>query len=951
MSRSVTFNGITQFRPGGLTKIDANALAQIGLNPNGIIGLIGESEGGVPNVVTQIDDPALAVPTFRSGPLADAIRVAFDPSGDPRVPAGAFRVMAVRVNQGTQSTLTLYGLVPLVVGGPAFDTVAAGSDASHVHLTTGGLTVDAHIGNYIRVGTVEALITDNDASTITAALGSVPVLGTQVFILAPMFTYTSKDYGSHCNRIRQEVESGSTQGVAWSSSMDSNSQVSEDVGGRPYLDVEYIGQSSTVVLDTGTADGAGDINTIADSTKSWVTNAFQNLFAQVSGGGLAVANLRKISANGSATFDVTANFSAIPGIGATYAIRRGAIRTGTLVSATSTTATLEATINVAENELANMVLAITGGTGSGQKRVIASNTDGISSTLTLVQPFTTTPDATSTYSIRYVTKAVGSFTGAAGVTTGFNTVVSANGVTAATELNLTFTQGQTIQDLVNIINANSNYMAYVSPGRNGLELINDFDFDHGAANVELRTDRNQQTASPFPVFDYSAVAGTGDSIAALGGLARLTDSAGAFTASMVGQNITLSTTWAANNQGHFPIVGVASATVLYFVNPLAVTETAAGVYSIAAQVSQTWNNHFRKDLRDLLADINSVNEYVTVARATGTSLGAGTGLPEFTGAGVGSKAIVGDYYKTMSGGSRGTSTNTNWQSAFDALLAVRKSSVVPCMSEDQSALGYGSTATIASVAAQLLSHVTLCRGIEKNECGGYLGFKGTKTQYIAMLNAMNDMDVQVTSQFFTFLNAAGTSTQMDPWASAVAAAGMRAGMPEVGEPLTHKYLKTSGVTQDLTWDPSERTDANLLIQNGALFAEYKEGKGIRWVRDLTSFIQNDNLAYAEGSVRDVVRYVSYGLRTNLEDTFTGIKAKPANASSIREATAGYLELMRGQNIIVDSTDERGNVINAYHNIRVTISGDIARIRVEIFPVVGINFQLTEIFLQLPTQAA
>ena len=82
-----------------------------------------------------------------------------------------------------------------------------------------------------------------------------------------------------------------------------------------------------------------------------------------------------------------------------------------------------------------------------------------------------------------------------------------------------------------------------------------------------------------------------------------------------------------------------------------------------------------------------------------------------------------------------------------------------------------------------------------------------------------------------------------------------------------------------------------------------------------------------------------------------IKAKPANASSIREATAGYLELMRGQNIIVDSTDERGNVINAYHNIRVTISGDIARIRVEIFPVVGINFQLTEIFLQLPTQAA
>jgi len=109
--------------------------------------------------------------------------------------------------------------------------------------------------------------------------------------------------------------------------------------------------------------------------------------------------------------------------------------------------------------------------------------------------------------------------------------------------------------------------------------------------------------------------------------------------------------------------------------------------------------------------------------------------------------------------------------------------------------------------------------------------------------------------------------------------------------------------------------------------------------------------------------MSYGLRTFLEDRYTGVKQgsaqaasstqpRPtANAASIKDSVAEYMELLKSENIIVDSSDVAGNITNAYHKIRVTISGDIARIRVEVFPAVGINFQLTEIFLQLPTQSA
>ena len=117
-------------------------------------------------------------------------------------------------------------------------------------------------------------------------------------------------------------------------------------------------------------------------------------------------------------------------------------------------------------------------------------------------------------------------------------------------------------------------------------------------------------------------------------------------------------------------------------------------------------------------------------------------------------------------------------------------------------------------------------------------------------------------------------------------------------------------------------------------------------------MQDDNLAFYEGSVRDAVRFISYGIRTYLEDRFTGLKASPADATAIKDAAAQYLEVARSDNIIVDSTDlASGQVIRAYHNLRVTISGDIARIFVEIFPAVGVNFQLTELYLQLPTQSA
>lgn len=352
--------------------------------------------------------------------------------------------------------------------------------------------------------------------------------------------------------------------------------------------------------------------------------------------------------------------------------------------------------------------------------------------------------------------------------------------------------------------------------------------------------------------------------------------------------------------------------------------------------------------RDLMAIVDYLNEfsqYVNAVRSSdvGSSV-AGSDAPLDTAAAV-----------KLAGGARGISSNTEFQAGHDELLTVRCNSVVPLIDQDLINEGYSSTATVASVAAQLAGHVAFARGAGQDtagERGGFVGFRGTKTAIIAQANALNDMDVALVGQHPTAVNGQGSLEEFGPRMLAVMAASMRAGVVEVAEPLTHKALRVSGMTQDASWNPSDVGDANELIQNGVLFAETLDVGGTRWVRDLTTWVKDSNLAYSEGSVRDAVRYVAYGLRTALVDRFTGKKAKPATIGNVKDAASTYLETARQDYIIVDSTDiATGVTVKAYHNLKVFSSGDILRINVGIFPVPGINFQLTDIFLQLPTQAA
>ena len=71
--------------------------------------------------------------------------------------------------------------------------------------------------------------------------------------------------------------------------------------------------------------------------------------------------------------------------------------TGTATAGSSTTLTTNLTI---PGSLDGYMIRITGGTGAGQERTIASNTYGTNSVLTVTSSWSTNPDATSTYMIQ-----------------------------------------------------------------------------------------------------------------------------------------------------------------------------------------------------------------------------------------------------------------------------------------------------------------------------------------------------------------------------------------------------------------------------------------------------------------------------------------------------------------------------------------------------------------------
>ncbi|MDB5716293.1 MAG: hypothetical protein JWO15_3690 [Sphingomonadales bacterium] len=831
MASHVTYNGITRYLPGGITKINADALVAVQGGQDGIVALIGEADGGIPGVLQSIDDSSKVRSLLRSGPIADAVNAAFAPSNDPLIPGGASSVLIYKTNNSTQSTATLPS-APASVALSSTATAGAGStltDSVQIgqldgkfngmwivlrpNTSTQEIRKVTNFAGGTGVFTVASAWTSNpvaaDAYTVltntVVLIAGVTAGGTTTTIPVTATLVVDEHAGRFVNLytaagfVTRKVVSNTTSTLT----------VTPSLPAAPVALTSYVEILGNAVVLTSRDYGVHTNGIAAD--------------VATSGTGAKVITL---------TFEGQSQIS--PDVGNFPFLKLLFKGAPTSISDTTAAACTTSNIKVTTGGLTPSAHVGKQIEIDGEFTLVTAND---TTSFTVSPALEIAPTVGKTVLVHEIKHASATISGSLGKATGLTTTT---GVVGA-DLTVAFTVGQTLRQLVAAINQNGNYVATVPAGINpDTVVVSDFDF--------------------------------GDTIGIL-----------------VSESIT--------------------------------------------------TNGFKQNTAQLVNYLNQVSSLVTAVRATAGTFDGGHTAGDI------------DQPIPFSGGTRGVSTNASFQAGFDKLLTVRAHHVVPLIDQDLVNEGFGSTATLASVAAQLKDHVIVCRGAVGSERGGYIGVDGTKTVILRQAAAINDIDIAVCAQRPTLVDLSGNLVKFGPRMQAVLAAGSRAGVGEIGEPLTHKVLKVAALDNDASWDPNDLTDANDLIEGGILFAQTDDTNVTRWCRDLTSWLADDNLAFSEGSVRDVVRFVAYNLRKTLVDTYIGRKAAPATIRNIRNTAITFLEQCRRDSIIVDSTDlSTGATVKAYHSLLVTSDGDTVKLCVGIYPVVGINFILNDISLGLATQS-
>lgn len=313
------------------------------------------------------------------------------------------------------------------------------------------------------------------------------------------------------------------------------------------------------------------------------------------------------------------------------------------------------------------------------------------------------------------------------------------------------------------------------------------------------------------------------------------------------------------------------------------------------------NPAFYADAYFIVTWINSNSQYVTATKTTSAVGGAPS-------------ATTSPVYLT--GGTEGTATTSDWQTAYNWLKEVFVNSVV-CLS--------GSPAIHAIQDA----HCAYMCGIGRKERDSFVGLLNTaltdvpsKTEAKAQIVDLNSRHTRAFAQAIEYYDTAGERTEFLPMYQACVAAGMQAGS-SVGTSLTYKYGNVLKIRNATSWSPVD--DVEEMIQAGLCFMEDLHGTGRRWVRNITTHLTDNNLAYIEGSVNEAVNYSVYNFRTEMEIAVgrKGFSGTLNQAASVARAILGQL---LGEEILV-----------AYRSLNLELFTDVLEVSVEIAPVIPINF--------------
>jgi hypothetical protein len=305
----------------------------------------------------------------------------------------------------------------------------------------------------------------------------------------------------------------------------------------------------------------------------------------------------------------------------------------------------------------------------------------------------------------------------------------------------------------------------------------------------------------------------------------------------------------------------------------------------------------------------------------------------------------------LSGGAKGASTNSNFQAAFDALLAARCNIVIPLISRDASVLAplgltdAASTFTVDAVNLQAVTHcITASNTKNRSERNCYISKKAAFATVQGSAQDVNHERASMLFQDVEILGADGNLKFEDPWAASCIVAGIQAGT-DVGTPATFKLINVNGIAHQ---DYNSKTQIELAIDAGLTPLEEVDSGGFRVVVHNTTYGKDANFVFNRVSVLAAADFVAYNLRNQLEAIFIGEKVRTGSAEAIYNTTVSIMSSFLSAELIVgdDTNDNLG-----WKDLTVQISGNTASVNITITPVQGIDFILATITLDNIRQSA
>jgi hypothetical protein len=280
----------------------------------------------------------------------------------------------------------------------------------------------------------------------------------------------------------------------------------------------------------------------------------------------------------------------------------------------------------------------------------------------------------------------------------------------------------------------------------------------------------------------------------------------------------------------------------------------------------------------------------------------------------------------LSGGIEGIALASHYQTAIDLLKTIDVSTIVPLTGD-------------SAVHAALNTHCVYMSGAGKSERDGIVGLVNydglnpttnvpTKSEIKSQVLALNSRHLRACGQSISRFNTAGTQTVFPPYFQAVIAAAMQAGS-SVGTSLTRKTMNVIKVAQDSTWSPAN--DSDEMITAGLWFAE-SHRTGIRCVRNITTYLQDNNLAFTEASVNEAANVAVFNFRNQLEKT-VGRKGFAGTLAATRAVATQILDIMVSE-----------GVITQYQSLTIELNVDTLVVAVEIAPIIPINFVTATVHL-------